>query len=97
MAPDTPDIETAGDVPPPIEVAGSPVREQLMTSLRQALPPIAAFVVGRGYVANDTAALLGALAAIAWPIIDGQRRTLKRSRTLATLAAAAPDSVAVVK
>lgn len=97
MAPDTPDIETAGDQAAPIEVARSPVREQILTTLRQALPPIAAFAVGRGYVADDTAALIAALAAIVWPIIDGQRRTLARSRALATLAAAAPDHVAVVK
>lgn len=68
-----------------------------MTGLRQALPPIAAFAVGRGYVAGDTAALIGALVAIVWPIIDGQRRTYKRSRTLAALAARVPDDVAVVK
>jgi len=97
MAPDTPDIENSGDQAAPIEIPRSPLREQLLTTLRQALPPIAAFAVGRGYMANDTAGLIGALLAIAWPIIDGQRRTYKRSCTLAKLGAVVSDDVAVLK
>lgn len=80
-----------------IEVNSSPLPEQLWVALRQVVPPLVAYAVGRGWLADDTAAMLGALAAVLGPIVYGQVRTWNRSATLVTLANAAPDSVATVK
>jgi hypothetical protein len=80
-----------------IKVPRSPWREQFWTAVRQIVPPVITFAVGRGWLANDTAVMLGAVALGLWPIIYGQQRTLERSRQLAIAAEAAPDHVAVVK
>lgn len=80
----------------PLRIPASPLRTQLTTALHQALPPLIAFALGRGWLADDTATLMVALMAIGGPILDDQRRTLARSRALAHLARAVPDSVAVV-
>lgn len=80
-----------------IKVDASPLAGSLWMALRQIVPPVIAFMVGRGYIADDTAAMLAAVAAGAAPIIYGQVRTWKRSQALVTLAEAVPDSVAVVK
>ena len=65
--------------------------------IRQVLPPLVAFAVGRGWLANDSATLVAALAAIAVPILDGQRVSLRRSRALIRLGTIVPDDVAVVR
>lgn len=97
MTPDTPDFDTSGIGDDPIVVPASPLREQLLTAVRQILPAAAAFAVGRHWLADDTATLLAVIGTAAWAIIDGQRRTLSRSKKLIRLASAAPDSVAVLK
>ncbi|MCW1985065.1 UNVERIFIED_ORG: hypothetical protein M2348_000776 [Sphingomonas sp. R1F5B] len=81
----------------PLEIPASPRPYQLAVLVRQVLPPLVAFAVGRGWLANDSATLVTALAAIILPIADGQRRSLRRSRALARLGAIVPDSVAVVR
>jgi hypothetical protein len=53
--------------------------------------------VGRHWLADDTATLLAAVGAGVWAVIDGQRRTLSRSKKLIRLASAAPNTVAVLK
>jgi len=80
---------------PALRIPASPLPEQLRTALRQALPPLVAWAVGRGWLAQDSATLIAALLAILWPIAAGQHRTLTRSRALARLADAVPDDVAV--
>jgi len=81
----------------PIEVSRSPWREQFWTAVRQIVPPVVAFAVGRGWLANDTAAMLAAVAAGLWPIVYGQQRTYQRSQQLAAVADKVPDDVAVLK
>ncbi|CAB4120775.1 hypothetical protein UFOVP5_12 [uncultured Caudovirales phage] len=80
-----------------IKVNASPLPEQIWVALRQAVPPVVAFAVGRGYLAGDTATMLGAVAAVLGPIVYGQVRTWKRSSDIMVLANAVPDSVATVK
>jgi len=80
-----------------IKVAASPLAGSLWMALRQILPPVIAYAVGRGWIADDTAALLAAVGAGAAPIVYGQVRTWKRSKALVELAQAVPDSIAVVK
>ena len=80
-----------------IEVHGSPLPDQLWAAVRQIAPPVMAFALGKGWLENDVAALLGALGAIVWPIVAGQLKTRLRATQLATVAASAPDDVATVK
>jgi hypothetical protein len=77
-----------------LSVPASPWRKQVLKTVRQVVPPVITFALGRGWLADDTAALVAALAAIAWPIIDRQR-TYARSQHLTVLALA--DDVAVLK
>jgi hypothetical protein len=85
--------------PEPIEVNDSPLPDQLWAAVRQVAPPIMAFVIGKGWIGDDLAVLLGALGAIVWPIVAGQLNTRRRAQQLATVAASprVPDSVAVLK
>jgi hypothetical protein len=87
----------APENPAPLRIAASPLPDQLAGLARQALPPLVAFAVGRGWLADDSATLLVALAGIALPIVQGQWHSLKRSRALARLGAIVPDAVAVVR
>ena len=80
-----------------IEVHGSPLPDQLWAALRQIAPPMMAYALGKGWLENDLAALLGALGAIVWPIVAGQIKTRLRAQQLTTVAASAPDDVATVK
>jgi hypothetical protein len=83
----------------PIEVHDSPLPDQLWAAVRQVAPPIMAFVIGKGWIGDDLAILLGALGAIVWPIVAGQIKTRRRAQQLATVAASprVPDSVAHLK
>ena len=81
----------------PIRISASPLPFQFALLARQALPPLVAFAMGRGWLANDSATLVMAMAAIALPIADSQRRSLGRSRALASLGGLVPDTVAVVR
>ena len=89
----------AEDVQEPIEANPSPLPDQLWAALRQIAPPIMAYAIGKGWIQDDTAALIGALAAIAWPIIAGQLKTRLRAKQLATVAAnpEVPAHVATLK
>ncbi|WP_333835849.1 Pam3-gp28 family putative phage holin [Novosphingobium sp.] len=82
--------------PAPILVPASALADQLWTALRQLIPPLVGFAVGRHWLANDTATLAAALATVLWPIVEEQRRTLRHNRSLVRLADLVPDSVAVV-
>lgn len=82
---------------PPLEIDASTRPYQLSVLIRHVLPPLVAFAVGRGWLADDSATLVAALAAIVLPIVDGQRRSLRRSRALIRLGTIVPDDVAVVR
>lgn len=84
---------------PQIEVHGSPLPDQAWAAVRQLAPPIMAFLIGRGLIANDMAILLGMVGAIIWPIVAGQIKTRHRAKQLANIASdrRVPDAVAVIK
>lgn len=81
----------------PIQVNGSPLPDQLWAAVRQLAPAMMAFALGKGWLENDLAILLGVLGGVAWPIIAGQLKTRERAQQLTTIARAADDSVAQVK
>ena len=87
------------DTTPPIAVNASPLPDQLWAAVRQIAPPLMAFAIGKGWIGDDVAALLGTLAAIVWPIVAGQIKTRERAKQLASIAgdARTPDAVATVK
>jgi len=82
---------------PPMEVSSSPVAEQIWSGVRQVAIAGGAYAAGLGVVEQDTLALLGVVGVVVWGVIASQIKTLERSRKLATLAKAAPDSIAVLK
>ena len=81
----------------PIEVHASPLPDQLWAAVRQIAPAVMAFGIGKGWLDNDAAVLLGVLGGVAWPIVAGQLKTRRRAIQLAHVTASAPDSVAVFK
>ena len=82
-----------------ITVNASPVPAQLWAALRQAIPPIIAFAIGRHLIGDDTATLILALAGIAATVTIGQAKTRKNAVNLASVAAnpAVPDSIITTK
>lgn len=81
----------------PIEISSSPLVDQLWSGIRQIAPALMAFALGKGWLDNDLAVLLGVVGGVMWPIIAAQLKTRERSQLIATLANAAPDHVAVLK
>jgi uncharacterized membrane protein len=81
----------------PITVHASPLPDQLWAGLRQIAPAVVTFALGKGWLDNDSAALLAVLGGVAWPIVAGQLKTRRRAQELAVVASAAPDHVATVK
>ena len=81
----------------PIQVNASPLRDQLWTGMRQIAPVAMAFALGRHWIPEDAAPLLGAVGLMVWPIVAGQLKTRERAQNLATLAAIVPDDKAVLK
>ena len=81
----------------PIEVNSSAVAEQLWSGLRTVAVAGGAWALGRGYIAQDTLAFLGAAGAVLWGIGSAQIKTWQRSKKLITLAQQVPDHVAILK
>lgn len=81
----------------PIEVNSNLLPDQLWAAGRQMAPAVVTFLIGRHLIANDTAAMLGIVAGVIYPIVASQLKTRQRSQLMVTLANAAPDEVAVVK
>ena len=92
----TEEVETVGQ---PVLAHATPVPDQLWAGLRQIVPPIVAFAVGRGWLASDLAVLLGVVGGVMYPIVLGQLKTRLRAKQLATVASSpkVPDSVAAIK
>lgn len=86
----------SSDTTPPIEVHDSPLPDQAWAGLRQVAPAIMAFALGRHWLTNDVAILLGVAGGVVWPIIAGQLKTRRRAQQLTVVANAAPDHVAQV-
>lgn len=69
-----------------------------ITSLaRQIGLVIGGWLVGKGYLDNDTATMLGTLGLIVLPLVYGQVKNWMTHRKLVTLANASPDAMAIVK
>lgn len=83
--------------PQPMEVRGSPLVDQLWTGLRQFAPAAMTYALGRGWLTNELAILLGVAGGVIWPIIAGQLKTRRRAQQLTYLACAVQDDIAVVK
>lgn len=82
---DLPDSVTGGNEDPPMVVNASALPDMLWAGVRQAAPPIMAFLIGRNLIANDVALMLGVLGAIVWPIVAGQLKTRHRATQLGNL------------
>jgi hypothetical protein len=102
-APTALDPANAIQVPtdPPIVANASPVPEQMASALRQLILALASIATALGYskAAGDLSLVLDVLGPLAAVIVIvlGQLKTRKASQNTATLAAAVPDSIAVVK
>lgn len=83
----------------PIEAHSSPLPDQLWAGLRQIAPAVMAFALGKGWLENDMAVLLGVVGGVLWPIVAGQLKTRRRAIELATVAAhpSTPNDVAVLR
>lgn len=81
----------------PIEVTDTPLADQIWSAVRQIAPAIMAFLIGRKLIADDLAIMLGVAGGVLWPVVASQIKTRQRSKLIARLANAAPDSVAVLK
>ncbi len=82
---------------PPVIVHESAWPDQLWALLRQILPPISAFLIGRGIIDDDTVGLIGATGVILVPIIIGQLKTRLRANQLAGLEKRVPDHLLTTK
>lgn len=83
----------------PIKVNASPIPAQLWAALRQAIPPILAFALGRHWIGDDTATLITGLLGIIVTVTIGQAKTRQTAVNLATVATspAVPDSLITTK
>lgn len=72
---------------PPIEAHSTPLPDQLWAALRQIVAPLTAYLLGRGIIDEEMAALVAALVGIVWPIVAGQLKTRRRAVELTTVAA----------
>ena len=84
-------------VTPPIIVHESPLPDQAWALFRQLIPPIVAFLLGKGYLDDTEATLVLSLFAIAAPIIVGQLKTRLRAKQLATIEPKVSDRVLTTK
>lgn len=87
--------------PAPIVANATPTAEQIATGLRQAVLIIAPILTMLGYIKwagelNSLLVIVGPLSTII-VVLWGQWNTRKNSQDKKALAAAAPDSVGVVK
>lgn len=87
----------------PIQVNATPTADQIAAALRQLVAALGAIAATLGYNGIFTDARLNHWSALAGPaaavvaVIWGQVATRAKSKKLTIAAAAAPDSVAVVK
>lgn len=84
-------------IPSPIEAHASPVPDQLWSGLRTIAVAGTTFALGRGWIQDDMAALLLAIAGVMWPIIAEQLKVRRRAQEKAVLACSVPDHIGVVK
>lgn len=81
----------------PIEVSGQPLIEQVWGGARLIAVAVGAWALGRGYLAQDTLALLGATGGVVWGVVGSQIKTWQRSAKLIALASTLPDHIARLK
>ena len=85
------------DDEPPVVIHESPLPDQAWALLRQIVPPIVAFCVGRGLIADDLGSLILALFATVAPIVWGQLKTRLRAMQLSNLEKKVPDNLLTTK
>ncbi len=85
------------EVTPPIEIHGTPWPDQAWALLRQILPPIAAFLIGKGIIDDDTVGVISAVGLIVGPIIVGQLKTRLRATQLAIVEKQVDDTIITTK
>lgn len=85
------------DASPPVVIHESPVPDQLWALLRQIVPPIVAFCVGRGIIDDNMGALILSLFAVVAPIVWGQLKTRLRAMQLANLEKRVSDNLLTTK
>jgi hypothetical protein len=83
----------------PIVVNESPVPDQLAAAARVLCVAAGSFLIGRGWLSEDTAAAIGVVLMTAGPFLYGQWKTRQRARQLASIARSpfVPDAVAQTK
>jgi hypothetical protein len=84
-------------VAPPIVVHETPVHDQAWALLRQLIPPVVAFLLGKGILDDSEATLIISGSAIILPIVWGQLKTRLRAKQLAVLETKVPDNVLTTK
>jgi len=89
---------TGDNEAPQIAVNADPMWDQLQAGVRQVVPIVIAFAMGRHWIEGDTATLLGAVIGFG-VIIAGQLHTRHRAKQLASIASDSrtPDAVAIIK
>lgn len=81
----------------PIEVHESSTPDQLWSALRSVIVAVSAYATGRGWIGEDTVAMIIGVVGVLAPIVIGQLKTRRRALELAALAAKVPDSVATLR
>ena len=81
----------------PVEIHASPLPDQAWALLRQLIPPIVAFCVGKGLIDDNTAALIISVLAMVAPIIIGQLKTRLRATQFAIIEEKVDDSILTTK
>lgn len=81
----------------PLNVHATPLPDQLWAGVRQVAPALMAFSLGKGWLQNDMAVLLGVVGGVVWPIVAGQLKTRRRAQELAHVTCAVDDRVAVLR
>lgn len=84
-------------VTPPIVVHETPLPDQAWALFRQLIPPIVAFLLGKGILDDSEATMILSVSAIVLPIIWGQLKTRLRAKQLATLEGKVSDRILTTK
>lgn len=85
------------DAEPPVEVHESPAFDQLWALLRQIIPPLIAFLVGRGFIKDDVGVLLVTVGGVVAPIVVGQLKTRLRAMQLSNITRRVDNTIAKFK
>ncbi len=80
----------------PIEVSNQTATPPIFAALRYALTAVGAWLIGKGYISDDTLEMLTALVTVVAPTVYGVWLSYRNKQKLIATAEAAPNSVAKV-